>query len=50
MKILWRQFFQDTFYANKKSDIWNYFDDVVDGKAPCKLYRANTGCRGGSTN
>jgi len=35
---------------SKRSDIWNHFEDIGDGKARCKLCRADIGCRGGSTS
>ena len=35
---------------SKRSDIWNNFEAVVDGKARCKMCRTDIGCRGGSTS
>jgi len=33
---------------SKRSDIWNHFEDIGDGKARCKLCHADIRCRGGS--
>ena len=35
---------------SKRSDIWNNFESVVDGKARCKHYRIDISCRGGCTS
>jgi hypothetical protein len=35
---------------SKRSDIWNNFESVVDGKARCKHCRIDIGCKGGSTS
>ena len=35
---------------SKRSNIWNHFEDIGDGKARCKLCHADIGCRGGSTS